>query len=148
MARPVMMSRIYTMPACRSLGSGTAWKRRSTWQSSCWQRPTPLREPRGWRARAARVGEQPSIKRSDVLGGNVEAFYFAFGDNDVFIIADFPDNVAAASFSLAVNSTGALRGKVLAVLLTPEEVDQAAQKVRGIARPAVELRSSKLDNCT
>ncbi len=63
------------------------------------------------------------------LGGSVEAFYFAFGDNDVYIIADFPDNVTAASFSLAVNSTGALRGKVLAALLTAEELDQAAQKV-------------------
>lgn len=34
------------------------------------------------------------------LGGRVEAFYFAFGDNEVFVIADFPDNVAAASFSV------------------------------------------------
>ncbi len=68
------------------------------------------------------------------LGGSVEAFYFAFGDNDVYIIADFPDNVTAASFSLAVNSTGALRGKVVAVLLTPEELDQAAQRV-GPYRP-------------
>ena len=68
------------------------------------------------------------------LGGSVEAFHFAFGDNDVYVIADFPDNVAAASFSLAVNSTGALRGKVLAVLLTPEELDQAAQNV-GDYRP-------------
>ena len=62
------------------------------------------------------------------LGGSVEAFYFAFGDNDVYLIADFPDNVTAATFSLAVNSTGALRGKVLSVLLTAEELDQAAQK--------------------
>lgn len=53
----------------------------------------------------------------------------------MFIIADFPDNEAAASFSLAVNSTGALRGKVLAVLLTPEQVDQAAQKVGGYRPP-------------
>lgn len=68
------------------------------------------------------------------LGGSVEAFYFAFGDNDVYVIADFPDNVAAASFSLAVNSTGALRGKVLASLLTVEELDQAAQNI-GAYRP-------------
>ena len=69
------------------------------------------------------------------LGGSVEAFYFGFGDNDVYIIADFQDNVTAASFSLAVNSTGALRGKVLAVLLSPEELDQAAQKVGGYRPP-------------
>ncbi len=59
----------------------------------------------------------------------MEAFYFAFGDNDVYIIAEFPENVTAASFSLAVNSMGALRGKVLATLLTPGELDQAAQKM-------------------
>ena len=62
------------------------------------------------------------------LGGTLEAFYFAFGDEDVYLIADFPDNVTAVSFSLAVNSTGALRGKVVAVLLTPEEVDEATKK--------------------
>ncbi|HEX2041889.1 MAG TPA: GYD domain-containing protein [Acidimicrobiales bacterium] len=63
------------------------------------------------------------------LGGSVEAFYFAFGDDDVYVIADFPDSVTAATFSLAVNSTGALRGKVQALLLTAEELDQAAQNV-------------------
>jgi uncharacterized protein with GYD domain len=68
------------------------------------------------------------------VGGSVEAFYFAFGDKDVYIIADFPDSVTAAGFSLAVNSTGTLRGQVQAVLLTPEELDQAAQKI-GQYRP-------------
>ncbi len=79
-----------------------------------------------------RTAVEQAVER---LGGSVEAFYFAFGDNDVLLIADFPDNVAAASFSLAVNSTGALRGKVLAVLLTPEELDQAAQNVGGYRPP-------------
>lgn len=53
---------------CRSVESGSGWKRRSTWQGSCWQRPTPLRGHRGSRAKAARVGEQPSTRRSNVLG--------------------------------------------------------------------------------
>lgn len=69
------------------------------------------------------------------LGGTVEAFYFAFGDNDVYLIADFPDNISATSFSLAVNSTGALRGKVAAVLLTPEELDEATTKTAGYRPP-------------
>ncbi len=69
------------------------------------------------------------------LGGTVEAFYFAFGDDDVYLIADFPDNVTAASFSLAVNSTGALRGKVAAVLLTPEEIDEATKRTADYRPP-------------
>lgn len=30
------------------------------------------------------------------VGGKLEAYYFAFGDTDVFAIVDFPDNVSAA----------------------------------------------------
>ena len=31
------------------------------------------------------------------VGGKVEAFYYAFGDTDLFIVADVPDNVSAAA---------------------------------------------------
>ena len=59
-------------------------------------------------------------------GGTLEAFYYAFGGTDVFIIADLPDNVSAASLNLAVASTGAIDGETI-VLLTPEEMDKAAK---------------------
>lgn len=61
------------------------------------------------------------------LGGRLEAFYFAFGETDVFAIADMPDNASAAAVSLAVTASGAVRAKTT-VLLTPEEMDQAAKK--------------------
>lgn len=58
------------------------------------------------------------------LGGTLEAYYFAFGDDDFYVIADMPDNVSATAASLIVNATGTLNAKVV-VLLTPDEVDQA-----------------------
>jgi uncharacterized protein with GYD domain len=58
------------------------------------------------------------------LGGTVEAYYFAFGDNDFYLIADLPDNVSTVAGSLVVNASGAVNVKTV-VLLTPEEVDQA-----------------------
>lgn len=61
------------------------------------------------------------------LGGSVEAFYFAFGDDDAIVICDAPDNVSAAAVSLAVNASGAVSTKIT-VLLTPEEMDAAARK--------------------
>jgi len=61
------------------------------------------------------------------LGGKVEAFYYAFGDTDLFVIADVPDNVTAAALSLIVNAAGSATAKVT-VLLTPEEIDAAAKK--------------------
>ncbi len=61
------------------------------------------------------------------VGGKLEAFYFAFGDTDAFVIADVPDHAGAAAISLAVNASGAAHTKTT-VLLTPEEMDQAAKK--------------------
>ncbi len=61
------------------------------------------------------------------LGGTLEAFYYAFGDTDLFGIADLPDNVSTMAFSLIINAAGGAKVKTT-VLITPEEVDQAAKK--------------------
>jgi uncharacterized protein with GYD domain len=61
------------------------------------------------------------------LGGTMEAFYYAYGDTDVFCIADLPDTVSSIAFSLIVNAAGTSKVKTT-VLFTPEEVDQAAKK--------------------
>ncbi len=69
------------------------------------------------------------------LGGSLEAFYFAFGDDDVFAIIDLPDSAsAAAAASLAVSTTGATRCRVT-VLLTPDEVDDATRKTISYRAP-------------
>jgi len=60
-------------------------------------------------------------------GGRLDAFYFAFGDNDAYVIVDAPDHAAVAAMSLAINASGAVRTKTV-VLLTPEEIDQASKK--------------------
>lgn len=66
-------------------------------------------------------------KAVESVGGQLEAFYFAFGDRDVYVIADFPDNESAAAMALAVNASGAVTTRTV-VLLTPEDVDAAAKR--------------------
>ena len=61
------------------------------------------------------------------LGGKLEHLYFAFGDVDVYAIADLPNEQAAAAASLAVNQNGSAAVKVV-VLMTPEQLDAAAKK--------------------
>jgi uncharacterized protein with GYD domain len=61
------------------------------------------------------------------LGGRVEAFYYAFGEDDFVVIADLPGNVDATALSLAANASGGMRSGIT-VLITPEEVDQATKK--------------------
>lgn len=60
-------------------------------------------------------------------GGKMDAFYFAFGENDAYLIVDAPDHVTVASASMAINASGAVRSKTV-VLITPEEIDQATKK--------------------
>ncbi len=61
------------------------------------------------------------------MGGTLEAFYFAFGDADYFIIADLPDNSTASAVALTVSASGAVTNKTT-VLMAPEDVDEAAKK--------------------
>jgi uncharacterized protein with GYD domain len=68
------------------------------------------------------------------VGGKMEAFYYAFGEDDVIGIADFPDHASAAAFALTVNASGAVKIKTV-VLMTPEEVDQATKKSVGYRAP-------------
>ena len=68
------------------------------------------------------------------LGGTLEAFYYAFGDADVVGIADLPDNVSAATFSLMVTAGGGATLKTT-VLMTPEEVDQVTKKTMDYRPP-------------
>lgn len=65
------------------------------------------------------------------LGGRLESIYYAFGTADVYAIVEAPDNVAVAAFALAVGATGALSHFKTIVLLTTDEVDQAAKKAAG-----------------
>jgi uncharacterized protein with GYD domain len=61
------------------------------------------------------------------VGGKLESFYFTFGKNDVFAIVEAPDNMSVAAVSMAIAAAGGFRGHTT-VLLTPEEMDQAAKK--------------------
>ena len=61
------------------------------------------------------------------VGGSIDAFYFAFGDTDVYVIADVPDNQAAAALALAVTAGGGAQVRTV-VLLTPDEIDAATRR--------------------
>lgn len=65
-------------------------------------------------------------KMAEGLGGSLESFYFAFGETDAYVLMELPDNLSAAAASIAVNSSGGASSEVV-VLLTPEDVDEAAK---------------------
>ena len=70
----------------------------------------------------------------DSMGGKLEAFYYAFGNTDVYTIVDMPDNVSAAALALAIAASGAVTLKTT-VLMTPEEMDKAVKKAPSYRPP-------------
>jgi uncharacterized protein with GYD domain len=60
------------------------------------------------------------------LGGKLEVYYWAYGSDDFFIVADLPDSVSAIAASLIVNAAGAVKVRTT-VLITPEELDRASK---------------------
>ena len=61
------------------------------------------------------------------LGGKLESFYFAFGETDAYLVADLPNDEAAAAVSLTVSAGGGATVKTVK-LLTVEQMDDVAKK--------------------
>ncbi len=61
------------------------------------------------------------------VGGTVECCYFAFGTDDLYVIGDVPDAVAAAAMSIRTAAAGGAHTETIA-LLTPAEVDEAVKR--------------------
>jgi uncharacterized protein with GYD domain len=82
---------------------------------------------KGLRSKGGSARVEAARELIEGLGGKMESFYFAFGKADVYVIADFPDNISAAAAALTVSSGGGATART-AVLLTAAEVDEAASK--------------------
>ncbi len=73
-------------------------------------------------------------KMVEGMGGQVESFYYAFGETDAFVIVDVPDAATVIAISLAVNASGAVRSSVTP-LISVEEIDAACKKTVGYQPP-------------
>lgn len=92
------------------------------WQASYTAQGAKGLQQEGGSARRAAVQ-----RATEQVGGKLEAFYFALGEADVYIITDLPDVSAAVALSVAVNGSGAAQLRTV-TLLTPEEMDAALKK--------------------
>ena len=99
---------------------------------------TPPRVPRASRAKVARYVCSAMAKMTEGLGGTLETFDHAFGDVDLYAIADVPDSVSAAAIALAVSQGGGATVKTI-VLIPPEDMDKAGKKTADY-RPPGHLR--------
>lgn len=64
-------------------------------------------------------------------GGTLLGYYYAFGEYDVVIIVEFPDNVSASAVLLAAAGGGALKALKTTVLMSTEEGLEAMRRAGG-----------------
>ena len=80
-------------------------------------------------------GRRTAVKAGiKAAGGKLESMYYCFGKDDVVVIMDLPDNVAAASLVAAVVASGLVRARTTP-LLTVDEMDKALAKRVGYRGP-------------
>jgi uncharacterized protein with GYD domain len=68
------------------------------------------------------------------LGGRVESAYWAFGDDDFVLIAELPDNAAAAAAAATVGLSGAVSIHTT-VLMTAADIDAARGRTASYRAP-------------
>jgi uncharacterized protein with GYD domain len=67
------------------------------------------------------------------FGGELQGFWYSFGEYDGYAIAELPDNVSAAAVSAAIASTGALHRLETTPLITVEEMVDALDRAADFA---------------
>ena len=70
-------------------------------------------------------GVRPAIEK---LGGKIVGAWFAFGDHDVVLIVDMPDNVSAAAAAIAFAAGGACKSVKTTPLISAEDGVEAMKK--------------------
>jgi len=62
------------------------------------------------------------------LGGKVLGGWFCFGEYDVVLVSELPDNISAAAFAVAAAAGGALKANKTTPLFSAEEMVKLFQK--------------------
>lgn len=66
------------------------------------------------------------------VGGKLIGGWLSFGEFDIVLILDVPDNISVAAIGLAVASGGAIKSSKTTVLMTGDEGVAALQKASSV----------------
>lgn len=68
------------------------------------------------------------------LGGHLVSLDYAFGEDDVYVLCELPDDEAAAAASLRITASGAVKVQTIK-LLSPEQIDSAIDRELEYRKP-------------
>jgi uncharacterized protein with GYD domain len=78
----------------------------------------------------------PIRELAQKLGGRLVDIYYCFGEYDVVVLVEAPDDVTASAIVLAAISPGHLKAIKTTKLLTVEETMEAMRKAGSVTYPA------------
>ncbi len=70
----------------------------------------------------------------EAVGGKLIGGWLCFGDYDLVIVADVPDNQSMAAVAIAVGAGGAIKASKTTVLMSGEEGVEALHKTEAVAK--------------
>jgi uncharacterized protein with GYD domain len=82
------------------------------------------------------------------IGGRLHYYFFCFGDFDIVLLFELPDNVSAAALSMVLQSAGSVTEVETTALLTMEDAISAMQiagNATGVYQPPGRGRSTRKD---
>ena len=92
--------------------------------------------PESWAAQIAdpqnRV-EAIGKRVCESVGGKLVGGWYSFGEYDIVLIVDAPDNVSVAAIGMAVAAGGGIKSAKTTVLMTGEEGVAALQKASSVS---------------
>jgi uncharacterized protein with GYD domain len=86
--------------------------------------------PEGWEALVDKPQDRIEAVRPAIekLGGKIVNAWFAFGQYDVVVVVDMPNNVGAAAIAMAFAAGGACKSVQTTPLLSVQEAVEAMKK--------------------
>ena len=90
--------------------------------------------PEAWAALIKNPSDVRARNRAlvEALGGKLVDAWFAFGEYDVIMIVEFPDNVSAATAAVIANAGGSGKAVKTTPLLSVEESIAVMEKAGGL----------------
>jgi uncharacterized protein with GYD domain len=95
--------------------------------------------PEAWARLVAHPQDRIEAVRGPIekLGGRIHNAFFAFGEYDVVVITEMPDNVSAAAIAIAFAAGGSIKSEKTTPLMTSAEALEAIKKAGSTGYRAV-----------
>jgi uncharacterized protein with GYD domain len=100
--------------------------------------------PEAWARLIATPQDRIEAIRAPIekLGGRINTAFFAFGEYDVVVITEMPDNVSAAAIAIAFAAGGAVKSAKTTPLMSTAETVEALKKAGTSGYKSITLQTS------